>query len=114
MATTSAEAPPASASRNREREIAPSGGWSVVTSTAEVAAWDTTSGPPPSSSAAPIASAVTTAICQVPVPITKTSRSATRMPECHAEGDLHGAAAALAQAQAQRDHGGDGAKKGRS
>ena len=80
MATASAMAPPASASTKRASEIPSVGTWIVVTSTAEVAACDTSSGPPPSSSAAPIASAVTTPICHVPVPIRTTSRSATRIP----------------------------------
>ena len=72
------------------------------------------SGPPPSSSAAPMASATTTAICHVPVPITKTSRSATRIPSATPNGHLHRAPPAPAEAQAQGHHRGDGGEEGAS
>ena len=52
----------------------------MATSTAEAPACDASSGPPPTSVAASIARPQVTPICQVPVPIAATSRSAIAIP----------------------------------
>ena len=77
---TTPVAAPTRPSRARVKSKLSSGGWRATTSTAEAAAWEASRGPPPTRIAANMASATVTPICQVPVPICATSRSAMAMP----------------------------------
>ncbi|OLM34293.1 hypothetical protein Ae717Ps2_5189 [Pseudonocardia sp. Ae717_Ps2] len=72
--------PPISASMQRSIPPVSVGGSSVVTSTAETAAWLTNNVPPSVKTATTSASATTSTSCQRPLPIRAISRSPTSTP----------------------------------
>ena len=78
--TASATPLPISASKKRSKSKPPSGGCNVATSTAEAPACEARRAPPPTRVAAAMARPVTTAICQVPLPIAVTRASAIAIP----------------------------------
>jgi hypothetical protein len=80
----------------------------VATSTADVAAWDTSSGPPPSRSAAPNRERDDHPDLPGAGADQEHEQVGHEDPERYAEGHLHRAAAALPESHAERDHGGHG------